>query len=78
MPGKLIVYEPTPEEIAAACLAIQSTWSADERARRWCYAPQRWVVPGAEKFTAPANANEDRRRESGKRLKGWGRAVHSD
>lgn len=27
-------YLPTPEEIRAACLRIQSTWSDEERLRR--------------------------------------------
>ena len=28
------IYTPSPEEIAAACLEIQSTWSGTERIRR--------------------------------------------
>lgn len=30
-------YTPTPEEIRARCLAIQSEWSDAERDRRNCY-----------------------------------------
>jgi hypothetical protein len=28
------LYEPTPEEIAAACLRVQATWDAETRERR--------------------------------------------
>lgn len=37
-------YIPTPEEIRAECLAIQSEWSDRERKRREVYS--RWSVPG--------------------------------
>jgi hypothetical protein len=32
--GRRKVYLPSPEEINAACAAIQRTWSEDERRRR--------------------------------------------
>lgn len=42
-------WEPTAEEIRAACLAIQATWSDEDRARRACRGvrPEAWRVPGA-------------------------------
>jgi len=32
-------YEPTPEEIRAACLEIQQEWTETERRRRACQRP---------------------------------------
>lgn len=38
--------DPTPEEIAEACLRIQATWSAAEKRRRWCYGQfDGWTIP---------------------------------
>jgi len=33
-PGRADIYQPTPEEIREACLAIQAGWTESERARR--------------------------------------------
>lgn len=38
-------WDPTPEEIAARCAEIQSTWSARDRARRTVVKQIPWGVP---------------------------------
>lgn len=36
---------PTPEQIAEACLRIQAGWSEAERAKRCCVKVERWTAP---------------------------------
>jgi hypothetical protein len=50
--GNAPKYLPTPEQIAAECLAIQSGWSNSERRRRAGRdgMQQRWLPPGADRF----------------------------
>lgn len=41
-------YTPTPEEIAAACLRIQATWSDAERERRLVFKVDIYTIPVCE------------------------------
>lgn len=41
--GTTEIYEPTPEEIAAACARIQETWTELEREQRAVWHPERAV-----------------------------------
>ena len=49
--------DPTPDEIAAACLLIQSTWSAVERQRR-LRSDMRPTVAGADGRLHDVNADD--------------------
>jgi len=49
--------DPTPDEIAAACLLIQSTWSAVERQRR-LRSDMRPTVAGADGRLHDVNASD--------------------
>jgi hypothetical protein len=55
---KRIRYIPTPEEIRKGCQAVQSTWSAKERAarERWCLIPWFPAVVGCQELVGIPSA----------------------
>jgi hypothetical protein len=50
------VFIPTPQDIAAACLEIQATWTPREERERRTHRPARWELP---KAVPPSVAPQD-------------------